>query len=43
MIRKEGSKYVVRSHRTGRNLGTYKTRAEAVKRLQQIETFKKKR
>lgn len=42
MIVKEKEKYVVRSHKTGKSLGTYRTRAEAVKRLQQIAYFKYK-
>ena len=40
MIKKIGSKYVVLSETTGRKFGTYKTKAEASKRLQQIEFFK---
>lgn len=45
MIVKEGGKYAVKSESVGKdglrkNLGTYKTRAEAVKRLGQIEFFK---
>ncbi len=39
MIRKSHGKYKVVSH-TGRNLGTYKTKAGAVKRLHQVEYFK---
>lgn len=39
MIKKEGSKYVVRSH-TGRSLGSYTSRAAAMKRLAQVEMFK---
>jgi len=39
MIRKQGSKYVVVAE-SGRKMGTYKTKAEAKKRLQQIEFFK---
>ena len=41
MIKKEGSKYVVRSH-LGKNLGKYKTKKEAAKRLRQVEYFKHK-
>jgi len=43
MIRKVKGGYRVVSHRTGRNLGTYKTKAEAEKRLQQIQAFKKRK
>ena len=41
MIRKQGGKYVVLSEKTGRKFGTYDTRAEAEKRLRQIEMFKR--
>ena len=40
MIRKIKGKYVVLSETTGRKFGKYKTKKEAVKRLQQIEFFK---
>jgi hypothetical protein len=40
MIRKVGGKYVVLSEKTGRRFGTYATKAEAEKRLRQIEVFK---
>jgi len=40
MIRKEKGKYVVRSE-TGKNLGTYTTKAAAQKRLGQVEYFKR--
>jgi hypothetical protein len=40
MIRKQGGKYVVLSEKTGRRFGTYTTKAEAEKRLRQIEFFK---
>lgn len=40
MIKKIKGKYVVMSKRTGRKFGTYNTKKEAVKRLQQIEFFK---
>ena len=40
MIRKIGGKYVVLSETTGRRFGTYDTRAEAERRLRQIEVFK---
>jgi hypothetical protein len=39
MIRKAGSKYVVLAE-SGRRMGTYDTKAEAQKRLRQIEFFK---
>lgn len=39
MIRKEGSKYVVRSE-DGKNLGTYASKGAAEKRLKQVEMFK---
>ncbi|MBS3114771.1 hypothetical protein J4448_06755 [Candidatus Woesearchaeota archaeon] len=41
MIKKIKGKYVVMSEKTGRKFGTYKTKKEAVKRLQQIEFFKR--
>jgi len=40
MIKKVGGKYVVMSEKTGRRFGTYKTLAEAKKRLRQVEFFK---
>jgi len=40
VIKKIGRKYVVLSETTGRSFGTYKTKAEAQKRLRQIEFFK---
>jgi hypothetical protein len=40
MIRKQGGKYVVLSEKTGRRFGSYDTKAEAEKRLRQIEFFK---
>jgi hypothetical protein len=40
MIRKIKGKYVVLSERTRRVLGRYRTKAEAQKRLRQIEFFK---
>ena len=40
MIKTRGGKYVVLSEKTGRSFGTYGTRAEAEKRLRQIEFFK---
>jgi hypothetical protein len=39
MIRKVGGKYVVLSE-SGRRFGSYATRAEAERRLRQIEMFK---
>ncbi len=39
MIKKQGSKYIVMAE-SGRKMGTYKTKKEAKKRLQQIEFFK---
>jgi len=40
MIKKQGRRYVVLSEKTGRKFGTYDTKAEAEKRLRQIEFFK---
>ena len=40
MIKKEGNNYVVRS-KTGKNLGKSKTRKGALKRLRQVEHFKR--
>ncbi len=40
MIKKRGSKYVVLSEKTGRSFGSYDTKAEAEKRLRQVEFFK---
>lgn len=40
MIKKVKGKYVVLSETTGRKFGTYDTKAEAEKRLRQIEFFK---
>jgi len=39
MIVKEGDKWVVRAE-SGRAMGSYATRAEAEKRLKQVEMFK---
>jgi len=39
MIVKQGNKWQVQS-KEGKNLGSYHSRAEAVKRLQQVEWFK---
>jgi hypothetical protein len=41
MIVKQGSKYVVKSHDGKKNLGSYRTRDAAKKRLRQIEFFKR--
>jgi len=43
VIKKIGNRYVVLSETTGRRFGTYDTRAEAEKRLRQIEFFKRLR
>jgi len=40
MIKRINGKYVVLSETTGRRFGTYDTRAEAERRLRQIEFFK---
>ncbi len=40
MIRKQAGKYVVLSEKTDRKFGTYDTKAEAEKRLRQVEFFK---
>jgi len=42
MIRKQGKKYVVKSHDGSKVLGTYGSKSAAVKRLRQIEYFKHK-
>ena len=39
MIKKIGNKWRVVSHTTRRNMGTYKTKKEAEKRLRQIKMF----
>ena len=41
MIKKLKGKYIVMSETTGRKFGAYKTKKEAVKRLRQIEFFKR--
>lgn len=41
MIRKIKGKHVVLSETTGRVFGRYKTKKEALKRLRQIEFFKR--
>lgn len=43
MIKKISGKYVVLSETTGRRFGTYDTKAEAERRLRQIEFFKRAR
>jgi len=43
MIRRVKEGWRVVSHRTGRNLGTYKTKAGALARLKQIAFFKHKK
>ena len=40
MIRKRGNRYYVISHTTGKSLGNYASRAEAVRRLKQIRMWK---
>jgi len=40
MIKKVNGRYVVLSETMGRRFGTYDTRAEAERRLRQIEFFK---
>lgn len=40
MIKKIGRKYVVLSEKTGRSFGTYTKKADAERRLRQIEFFK---
>jgi hypothetical protein len=41
VIRKVSGGYRVVSHTTGKNLGTYSTKAQAEKRLAQVKRFKK--
>lgn len=41
MIRKVKGGFRVISHRTGKNLGTYKTKKAAEKRLKQLKRFRK--
>ena len=40
MIKKIQGKYAVLSEKTGRSFGSYTTKAEAVRRLGQVEMFK---
>ena len=42
MIVKQGSKYVVKPESGKKNLGSCSTKAEAQKRLRQVEYFKRK-
>lgn len=42
MIRKEGKKYVVRG-KTGKNMGSYRSKTAARKRLRQVEYHKRKK
>lgn len=42
MIRKVKGGYRVITHQTGKNMGTYKTKAAAQKRLRQIRKYRKK-
>jgi len=42
MVKKEGSKYVVRSEK-GKSLGKYKSRIAAKKRLAQVEFWKRRK
>lgn len=42
MIKKVKGGYRVVSHRTGKNLGTYRTRAAAQTRLAQVKRFRKR-
>lgn len=42
MIRRVKGGYRVVSHQTGRNFGTYRTKAQAQRRLAQIKRFKKR-
>lgn len=41
-IAKQGNKYVVKSEKTGKNLSKPESKAEAVKRLRQVEFYKNK-
>ena len=41
MIRKQGKNFNIYSEKTGRRLGSYRTKAAALKRLRQIEYFKR--
>jgi hypothetical protein len=42
MIKKIGNLWRVVSHKTGRNMGTYKKKSDAIKRIQQLKLFGKK-
>lgn len=41
MIRKVKKGYRVITHQTGKNMGTYKTKAAAQKRLRQIKKYRR--
>lgn len=41
MIKKKSGRYTVLSETTGRSFGSYKTLAEAKRRLRQVEWFKR--
>jgi len=41
MIKKIKGKYIVLSETTGRSFGRYRTKAEAERRLRQVEFFKR--
>jgi len=41
MIVRSGGKYCVKSKSSGRSFGCYKSKGSAIKRLRQIEYFKK--
>lgn len=41
MIKKVKGGYRVITHQTGRNMGTYSTKAQAQRRLNQIKRFRK--
>jgi hypothetical protein len=43
MIRKVGNSYNIYSEKSGKRLGSYKSKSAAVKRLRQIEYFKNKK
>lgn len=42
MIKKTNKGYQVTSKNSGKNLGKFATRLEAIRRLQQVEYFKRK-
>ena len=41
MIRKVGKKFNIYSEKSGKRLGSYRTKAAALKRLREIEYFKR--